>query len=69
MSLRCCVCDQEMEDEIISIETEVGDCEFTIKLCEECDEMAFDSNDLDRIEKLAGRLEKADVYVKIETLN
>lgn len=31
--------------------------------------MALDGNDLDRIEKLAGRLEKADVYVKIETLN
>lgn len=69
MILRCRVCNQEMEDKIISIKTGVGDCEFTIKLCEECDEMALNTDDLDRIEKLSERLEEADVYVRIETLN
>lgn len=64
MILRCRVCDKEMEDKVISINTVFGDCDLTIKLCEECDEIALNSDDLDRHVKLSERVEEAMIMLR-----
>jgi excisionase family DNA binding protein/YgiT-type zinc finger domain-containing protein len=74
MSMKCYVCNHEMEEKVTSINTGWGDYKVTINgvsayVCPECGEMVLDSKDALMLQKLSKSLEETQVEDKPNVLN
>ncbi|MBD7915414.1 helix-turn-helix domain-containing protein [Clostridium sp. Sa3CUN1] len=74
MSMKCYICDHDMEEKITSINTGWGDYKLTVNgvsayVCPECGEMVLDSKDSSMLQKLSRSLEDAEAEIKPDVLN
>lgn len=74
MSMKCYICDHDMEEKITSINTGWGDYKLTVNgvsayVCPECGEMVLDSKDASMLQKLSRSLEDAEAEIKPDVLN
>lgn len=74
MSMKCYICDHEMEEKITSINTGWGDYKLTVNgvsayVCPECGEMVLDSKDSSMLQKLSRSLEDTEAEIKPDVLN
>ena len=74
MSMKCYICDHEMEEKTTSINTGWGDYKVTISgisayICPECGEMVLDSKDSIMLQKLSRSLKETQVENKPDILN
>lgn len=74
MSMKCYICDHDMEEKIISINTGWGDYKLTVNgvnayVCPECGEMVLDSKDATMLQKLSRSFDEMEVESKPDILN
>ncbi|MCT8975111.1 helix-turn-helix domain-containing protein [Clostridium sp. CX1] len=74
MSMKCYICDHDMEEKITSINTGWGDYKLTVNgvsayVCPECGEMVLDSKDANMLQKLSRSLVDTEVESKPDVLN
>lgn len=74
MSIKCYICDHEMEEKITSINTGWGDYRITVNgvsayVCPECGEMVLYSKDALKLQKLSKSLQDIQVEDKPDVLN
>lgn len=74
MSMKCYICDHDMEEKITSINTGWGDYKLTVNgvsayVCPKCGEMVLDSKDASMLQKLSRSLEDTEVESKPDVLN
>lgn len=74
MSMKCYICDNDMEEKITSINTGWGDYKITVNgvsayVCPKCGEMVLDSKDASMLQKLSRSLENLEVESKPDVLN
>lgn len=74
MSMKCYICDHDMEEKVISINTGWGDYKLTVNgvnayVCPECGEMVLDSKDATMLQKLSRSFDEMEVESKPDILN
>ncbi len=74
MSMKCYICDHDMEEKITSINTGWGEYKLTVNgvsayVCPKCGEMVLDSKDASMLQKLSRSLEDVEVESKPDVLN
>lgn len=74
MSMKCYICDHQMEEKVTSINTGWGKYKVTINgvsayVCPKCGEMILDSKDALMLQKLSKSLENTKVEDKPDVLN
>ncbi|MDU4739469.1 helix-turn-helix domain-containing protein [Clostridium sp.] len=72
--MKCYICDHDMEEKIISINTGWGDYKLTVNgvnayVCPECGEMVLDSKDATMLQKLSRSFEETEAESKPDILN
>lgn len=74
MSMKCYICDHDMEKKVTAINTGWGDYKLTVNgisayVCPECGEMVLESKDADMLQKLSRSLEEVQIDEKPDILN